>query len=239
MKCLVCGHKLAIFRKLSLGDFCCQEHRALFLKEQSDQGLARLMETSEAAPPRAAPVKNSGGTRVYAKFLHEALQAVGEGPASVSHGPLPPAHVIAPPQPKLSCQLAPAKALEYAAPNPGMVAPMYFESARPALTLPGKRMPMWSGGGDTKLRRAGLILPWSAGAGSQNSLSFAPLAAAAWAQSGYTRPINPHPYPVGAVRFVWPRVEGKIELPVRLPEMAPAAIAAFEAAPAQPGHVRL
>jgi len=44
MNCLVCGHKLAIFRKLSLGDFCCQEHRSLFLKEQNDRGLARLME---------------------------------------------------------------------------------------------------------------------------------------------------------------------------------------------------
>src|SRR5262249_57606553 len=118
-----------------------------------------------------------------------------------------------PAQPKLSCQLAPAKALEYAAPNPGMVAPMYFESARPALTLPGKRMPMWSAGETTNLRRAGLILPWSAGAGSQNSLSFAPLSAAAWAQSRYTPPIKPHPYSGRAVRFFLPPVVGKIQLP--------------------------
>ena len=54
MNCLICGHKLAIFRKLSLGDFCCEEHRALFLKEQKDRGLSRLMESSGEVKVRVA-----------------------------------------------------------------------------------------------------------------------------------------------------------------------------------------
>ena len=75
MNCLVCGHKLAIFRKLSLGDFCCQEHRSLFIREQSDRGLARLMETNGETKSRAA------GTRVYAQFLLDELPARSAGGA--------------------------------------------------------------------------------------------------------------------------------------------------------------
>ena len=68
MNCLVCGHKLAIFRKLSLGDFCCQEHRALFIQDQSERGLARLMESGGEA-------RKASGTRVYAQFLLDELPA--------------------------------------------------------------------------------------------------------------------------------------------------------------------
>src|SRR6185436_10687305 len=69
MNCLVCGHKLAIFRKLSLGDFCCQEHRSVFLREQNAQGLARLTESADISKDQR------GGTRVYAQFLEEELVA--------------------------------------------------------------------------------------------------------------------------------------------------------------------
>src|ERR1700692_4504905 len=97
MNCLVCGNKLAIFRKLSLGDFCCQEHRSLFLKEQSEGGLARLMETNSNprnesnAPSRTesngasrnesnGTSRNRGaGARLYAQFLHEGLAASSAG----------------------------------------------------------------------------------------------------------------------------------------------------------------
>ena len=56
MNCLLCGRKLAIFRKSSIGDFCGPEHRALYLAEQSEAGLARLMEVRRpAGPPKEAP----------------------------------------------------------------------------------------------------------------------------------------------------------------------------------------
>src|SRR5713226_3677836 len=84
MNCLICGHKLAIFRKLSLGDFCCQEHRSLFIQEQSDRGLARLMEAS------GEPESRAGRTRVYAQFLLDELPALQGGPGSVGYGPLAP-----------------------------------------------------------------------------------------------------------------------------------------------------
>src|SRR6185436_8638284 len=63
MNCLVCGHKLAIFRKLSLGDFCCQEHRALFMKEQGERGLARLKKAN------GEPKSRTIGLRAYPYFL--------------------------------------------------------------------------------------------------------------------------------------------------------------------------
>jgi len=59
MNCLVCGHKLAIFRKISLGDFCCQEHRTLFLREQNEQGVIRLAESAVSSSENSRP----GGTR--------------------------------------------------------------------------------------------------------------------------------------------------------------------------------
>src|SRR5437667_4959383 len=104
MNCLVCGHKLAIFRKLSLGDFCSQEHRALFIREQSDRGLARLMETNGETRSRAS------GTRVYAQFLLDELPASQAGPGSLGYGPLAPIRSLAPQAPLLSfARLAPAR----------------------------------------------------------------------------------------------------------------------------------
>jgi hypothetical protein len=235
MNCLVCGHKLAIFRKLSLGDFCCQEHRALFLKEQNDRGLARLMETKGETKSRAG-----AGTRVYAQFLHEDVPASANGAATVGHGPLSAVQVIGPEPPRKSCsQLAPAVELVAVEPKSGISSPIYFEAAAPSLRLPRSRLPVSNGNGSTRLHQAGLILPWSSKAGSQMSFSLAPLVAAAWAQSGYSRPINPHPYPVGALRFAWPGIQGKVELPAPGLEIAPAAFASIEASALQPGRVRL
>src|SRR5207249_474279 len=65
----------------------------------------------------------------------------------------------------------------------------------------------------TRLRPAGLVLPWSSQTGSQAVFSLAPLAAAAWAQSGFCKPISAHHRPVGELQFAWPTIEGKLELP--------------------------
>jgi hypothetical protein len=235
MNCLVCGHKLAIFRKLSLGDFCCQEHRSLFLKEQSDRGLARLMETTETT---AKSGNRDAGTRVYAQFLHEELTASTDGTDYRGHGPLSQVQVIGPETAhRPFTRLAPAQMLECGVPEVGVQAPIYFETAGISLKLPGSRMPVWNNGAVSRLHRAGLIMPWSSGAGSQTSFSLAPLAAAAWAQSGYSRPIHSHHYPVGALEFAWPRIEGNLELPAG--EINLAAFAAVEAPASQPMRVRL
>jgi hypothetical protein len=236
MNCLVCGHKLAIFRKLSLGDFCCQEHRALFLKDQNDLGLARLMESS--AEPKS---RVSSATRVYAQFLHEEVQASVERVAALAHGPLAATKVMIAPETVRKCctQLAPPVALFWSEPESGVTSPIYFEAAGISLRLPAGRLPVLSGGGSTRLRQAGLILPWSGEAGPHTAFSLAPLVAAAWANSGYSRPISPRPFPLGAVHFAWPRIQGKVELPVRAREVTPAAFAAMEGVPSQPGRVRL
>ena len=122
MNCLVCGHKLAIFRKLSLGDFCCQEHRTLFHKEQSEQGLARLMETSSESG------KSGGATRVYAQFLPEDLTASYSGADSLSYGPLSPSQVMSPaPQRQMLSRLVTAHAAVSAAPQVGARVPIGYD----------------------------------------------------------------------------------------------------------------
>src|SRR5262245_12207955 len=84
MNCLVCGHKLATFRKLSLGDFCCQEHRTLFLKEQNERGMKRLVDWDRGPKSRMA------GTRVYAQFLPEEVAARQHAASCRGYGLLPP-----------------------------------------------------------------------------------------------------------------------------------------------------
>jgi len=180
MNCLVCGNKLAIFRKLSLGDFCCQEHRSLFLKEQSDGGLARLMETNSPSrnesniPSRNETndaSKNRGaGARLYAQFLHEGLSASSSGAVCRGFGPLAQSQIIGP-EPARSpfTRLAPACLLECASPEVGVREPIYFETTGISLKLPEGRLPNGYKVSATRLRQAGLILPWSSGAGSQSS----------------------------------------------------------------------
>ena len=90
MTCLLCGNKLAIFRRMSIGDFCSQEHRALFLREQSDQGLARLVES------KRDPQSSKSSTRVYAQFLPDEVAASRNGAHSVGYGPLAQAQMIRP-----------------------------------------------------------------------------------------------------------------------------------------------
>src|SRR6266849_1337553 len=115
MNCLVCGHKLAIFRKLSLGDFCCQEHRSLFLEERNDRGVVRQRESAGGSPK-----SHSAGTRVYAQFLDEELPARSSGGGSRGYGPLSAARVIAPEAPVRSfLRLAPARALIGGSPQTG------------------------------------------------------------------------------------------------------------------------
>jgi len=202
MNCLVCGHKLAIFRKLSLGDFCCQEHRSVFIQEQGDPALARLMEAG------GEPKSHSGGTRVYAQFLLDELPARQDGPESVGYGPLtsvrmfvPPIRMFVPDAPAMSfTRLASARHTECIEPKPGSTAPVGFGMAGISLRLPGACPAVWNNGSaTTHLRAAGLILPWSTGAASQTVFSLAPLAAAAWAQSGFCKPITATCQPAGAV----------------------------------------
>jgi hypothetical protein len=262
MNCLVCGNKLAIFRKLSLGDFCCQEHRSLFLKEQSDGGLARLMETNSdprnesKAPSRnesngasknetngAARNRGAGG-RLYAQFLHEGLAASSAGADYRGYGPLSQSQIIGP-EPARSpfTRLAPACLLECASPEVGVREPIYFETTGISLKLPEGRLPTGRNGSATRLRQAGLILPWSSGAGSQSSFSLASLAAAAWAQSGYSKPMQSSANPMGALQFAWPGVRVNLEAPAGdarfAADMAPASFAAVESPALQPMRVRL
>src|SRR4051794_18800527 len=128
MNCLVCGHKLAIFRKLSLGDFCCQEHRALFVQEQGEPAVAPLTD------PGAGVGTKAPGTRVYAQFLVEELSAVEDAPGYYGHGPLAPPPVYSPQTPlKSFAQLAQAKPSAWIAPQRGDTSTLGFGVMSPAL----------------------------------------------------------------------------------------------------------
>jgi hypothetical protein len=234
MNCLVCGHKLAIFRKLSLGDFCCQEHRALFFEERSERGSARQKETAEGAGKN-----QSGGTRVYAQFLEEELPARLSRGGSRGYGPLSAARVISPQAPCQSfSRLAPAREVIVTHPEPGVAAPIGFGVAGIRMRLPAG-LQLGNRRGSERLRPAGWILPWSSGAGPQAAFSLAPLAAAAWAQAGYSKPIGSQAGPLDAVQFAWPAIQGKVEMPDGEKEIPAAAFAAVAATAAQPMRVRL
>ena len=70
--------------------------------------------------------------------------------------------------------------------------------------------------------------------------SLAPLAAAAWAQSGFSKPIAAQTRLLGPMQFSWPTIEGRLELPSRALAVAPAALPASAPATAtQPMRVRL
>jgi hypothetical protein len=45
MRCLYCGNRLSLLRKLADGEFCSSEHRESFQQQQSDQALERLIES--------------------------------------------------------------------------------------------------------------------------------------------------------------------------------------------------
>jgi hypothetical protein len=239
MNCLVCGHKLAIFRKLSLGDFCCQEHRALFLKEQSDRGLARLKEANGGTQAQAI------GTRVYAHFLEEPLYPFQSRTGYVGYGPLSAVRLVSLDLlPLLVPRLAAPKLefLKSIASHPGPMASACSQVVGQSLRLPNK-FPVQRAG--MQLQPAGLILPWAPGAGSSAVFSLAPLAAAAWAQSGFCKPLTNGSSLMGSLRFAWPGIEGKLELAAAGLSIAPPTPAAVAAAsspvmpPGQPMRVRL
>lgn len=83
MRCLHCGKRISILRKLADGEFCSAEHRQLFQQQQNDLALARLIESQrrierpgaaavKAEPPavKAQPAKE---TRKQAKPAEEAV----------------------------------------------------------------------------------------------------------------------------------------------------------------------
>jgi hypothetical protein len=164
------------------------------------------------------------------------------GPGCLGYGPLAPVRMVGP-GPRLPSlpRLAPpqyAEVADFIAPRPGMGDPIGFGLAGLSLRLPGKRQPTWNGHA-THLQPAGLILPWSTAAGSHTVFSLAPLAAAAWAQSGFCKPLSAHCRPLGELPFFWPRIEGKVELPVAAVGIAPAAISVVSPSASQPMQVRL
>src|SRR5262249_14254647 len=151
------------------------------------------------------------------------------GPGFLSHDLLTAERIVGPGTRRMTPRgLAPpqyAEFAEYVLPRPGLRNPVGFEVVGLALRLPGKRQPTWNCNG-THWRSAGLILPWSTGARAQTVFSLAPLAAAAWAQSGFCKPISAHCLPVGALPISWPSIEGKLEFPAAAMGFAPAAISA-------------
>ena len=48
MRCLHCGKELALFKRLTKGEFCSDEHRQAYQREYSQMALSRLL---QAKPP--------------------------------------------------------------------------------------------------------------------------------------------------------------------------------------------
>ena len=57
MRCLQCGKKLGLLRKIKSGEFCSSEHHDLYKRNESQMALARLQESQvriERPTPAAA-----------------------------------------------------------------------------------------------------------------------------------------------------------------------------------------
>lgn len=220
MHCLLCGRKLAIFRKSALGDFCCAEHRALYLEEQEELGVARLM-GSAPGKPKTVPAAAPQGRLMLAPagFLAETAQA--------SSSPSPARGYFHPIRPDV--HLASLRLLDLAEPG-RRLAPMVRESLvalEPEPVVPMEAGPLafrpWLPLSlDTlqapALSPAGLMQPWSMAAGEHFTLS--PLVAAAWAREGAAEPI---PAPLDfdfTLAFAWPALNVPVEFRTEIPSEA-------------------
>ena len=59
MRCLHCGRRLSLLRKLADNGFCSEEHRLAFQQQQSDIALARLMESQRRIDRPSTPAAKS------------------------------------------------------------------------------------------------------------------------------------------------------------------------------------
>lgn len=86
MRCLHCGKKLSLLRKLSGGEFCSDAHRAAFHRQQEEIALNRLIE---------AGARLSASTPLPTKPKGKGRKAAGAADAPAEAGPLAEALRIA------------------------------------------------------------------------------------------------------------------------------------------------
>lgn len=55
MRCLQCGRELALFKRLTKGEFCSEEHRLQYQKDYSQLALSRLLQAKPPAETEARP----------------------------------------------------------------------------------------------------------------------------------------------------------------------------------------
>ena len=54
-RCLHCGNKVPLLRKVTGGEFCCEEHRLAYAHEQSNLALSRLIDEQQAVQTAKKP----------------------------------------------------------------------------------------------------------------------------------------------------------------------------------------
>ncbi len=87
MRCLYCGKRLSLLRKLAGKEFCCDAHHTLYVEDQESLGLARLIEAKQTSKG------SSGGHNKITESRH------GEIP--------PPVERFVPQFPKVQVQIRP------------------------------------------------------------------------------------------------------------------------------------
>src|SRR5688500_195539 len=70
MRCIHCGKRLAVLRKLTDGEFCSSAHRKQFQLEQEQLALARLLETQERLQAERLPRELEVVTQT-ADYIHK------------------------------------------------------------------------------------------------------------------------------------------------------------------------
>ena len=133
MRCLHCGNRISLLRKLKDSEFCSDEHREFHALQQQQLAVARLMETSSPRHPSPLDLPGSNPGRALPKGAdRRAIDATPpDSLAPATTAPRrQPLSVAVKPQPASAA----APAAEEPAPSVARVTPLPVEVKPPALS---------------------------------------------------------------------------------------------------------
>lgn len=128
MRCLHCGNKISLLRKLKDSEFCSDEHRDFYALQQQQLAVSRLMETSS---PRHIPLPGLRQTDGNGRALPKASDRRGLAP-SVRKADSPVAPAAAPIPAPLSAPVVEPKPVPPPPPPPIPAAPALNVAAEPS-----------------------------------------------------------------------------------------------------------
>ncbi|MBM3811764.1 MAG: hypothetical protein FJW20_09020 [Acidimicrobiia bacterium] len=82
MRCLHCGKRLPILKQISSGEFCSENHRAAYIREQEELALLRLVDNAPKGPlPSRSSTRKSSGKANKRQETREFFDGLMDHPA--------------------------------------------------------------------------------------------------------------------------------------------------------------